>query len=79
MFSEYKELMTRLKATDPHFAELCAKHDALDQQIHDIEAHTEVSTYEHLEDLKKEKLLVRTRFTPNCARSARTKAAPRAH
>lgn len=59
MFSEYKELMTRLKATDPHFAELCTKHDALDQQIHDIEAHTEVSTYEHLEDLKKEKLLVK--------------------
>ena len=26
MFSEYQELMTRLKATDPHFAELCAKH-----------------------------------------------------
>ena len=42
MFSEYKELMTRLKATDPHFAELCAKHDVLDQQIHNIEAHTEV-------------------------------------
>ncbi len=59
MFSEHKALMTRLKATDPHFAELCAKHDALDQQIHNIEAHTEVSTYEHLEELKKEKLWVK--------------------
>ncbi len=59
MFSEYKELMTRLKAADPHFAELCAKHDALDKEIHEIEAHTKVDTYEHLEVLKKEKLLIK--------------------
>lgn len=59
MFSEYKDLMARLKANDPQFAELCARHDALDQEIHDIEAHTRVATYEHLEELKKEKLLVK--------------------
>ena len=59
MFSEHEELMIRLKNADSQFADLCARHTQLDQQIHDIEAHTVPATYEHLEELKKQKLLVK--------------------
>ncbi|TAH42890.1 MAG: DUF465 domain-containing protein [Betaproteobacteria bacterium] len=59
MFPEYEEQMIRLKNADAQFADLCERHHRLDQAIHDIEAHTVPATYEHLEDLKKQKLQVK--------------------
>jgi uncharacterized protein YdcH (DUF465 family) len=59
MFPEYRELISRLKTSDRHFAHLFDKHNDLDQKIQRMEAHTEPSTHEEVEVLKKEKLLLK--------------------
>jgi uncharacterized protein len=56
MFPEYRELITELKSTDRHFVQLFNRHNELDQQIQNIEAHIEHRTVAEVEDLKKQKL-----------------------
>lgn len=56
MFPEYRELITELKSTDRHFVQLFNRHNELDQQIQNIEAHIEHRTAAEVEDLKKQKL-----------------------
>lgn len=56
MFPEYRDLITQLKTTDHHFLNLFDKHNALDQQIKNMEAHITPGTPEEIEVLKKEKL-----------------------
>jgi uncharacterized protein len=56
MFPEYRDLITELKTTDRHFQQLFERHNALDQQVKNIEAHIELATHEEVEVLKKEKL-----------------------
>jgi len=59
MFPEYRELMTQLKTSDRHFSHLFDKHNKLDQKIQRMDAHAEPSTLEAIENLKKEKLLLK--------------------
>ena len=59
MFPEYRDLITKLKTTDHHFVHLFDKHNALDQKIKNMEAHIESGTHEEIENLKKEKLLLK--------------------
>lgn len=59
MFPEYRELITQLKISDLNFVRLFEKHNALDQKIRHMEAHIEPSTHEEIEQLKKEKLLLK--------------------
>ena len=59
MFPEYRELISKLKTSDRHFSHLFEKHNNLDQQIQRMEAHSESSTPEQIEILKKEKLLLK--------------------
>ncbi len=54
MFPEYRDLITKLKAEDAHFAKLFEKHNELDQKIKNLEK-SYVSDSE-IETLKKEKL-----------------------
>lgn len=56
MFPEYRDLISKLKTTDKHFLHLFEKHNALDQQIKNKEAHIEPGTPEEIETMKKEKL-----------------------
>lgn len=56
MFPEYRELITRLKTEDTHFARLFDKHNQLDQQIKNMEERILSATHEEIEALKKEKL-----------------------
>ncbi|MCD4484238.1 DUF465 domain-containing protein [Chromobacterium vaccinii] len=56
MFPEYRELITRLKTEDTHFARLFDKHNQLDQQIKNMEERILSATHEEIETLKKEKL-----------------------
>jgi uncharacterized protein len=56
MFPEYRELITKLKGHDHHFTRLFDKHNELDQQIKNMEAHIAPGTHEEIENLKKEKL-----------------------
>lgn len=56
MFPEYRELISRLKASDPHFTKLFNQHNQLDQKIQNMETHLEPGTPLEVENLKKEKL-----------------------
>ena len=57
MFPEHRELISRLKTSDHHFAKIFDKHNALDQRIKNMEAGTESATHVEIESLKNEKLL----------------------
>lgn len=59
MFPEYRDLITRLKTSDAHFTHLFDEHNALDQQIKNMEAHIVPATHEEIETLKKQKLLLK--------------------
>lgn len=56
MFPEYRDLITQLKTSDSHFLHLFDKHNALDQQIKNMESHITPATHEEIEVAKKEKL-----------------------
>lgn len=59
MFPEYRDLITKLKHNDHHFDRLFEKHNELDQQIKNIESHIDPGTDMEIEQLKKEKLLLK--------------------
>jgi len=59
MFPEYRDQITQLKSTDGHFARMFDQHNALDHQIQRMESHAEPSTPVQIEQLKKEKLLLK--------------------
>lgn len=59
MFPEYRDLITKLKTTDHHFTRLFDQHNALDQKITNMENHVEQGTPLEIENLKKEKLLLK--------------------
>jgi len=59
MLSEYREEVSKLKQTNAHFAKIFEKHNELDDKIKNAEdGITPISDYE-LEQLKKEKLLLK--------------------
>jgi uncharacterized protein YdcH (DUF465 family) len=55
-FPEDSELLARLKVDYPHFRILSERYDALDKEIHKIEAESEAASDERLEELKKHRL-----------------------
>lgn len=59
MFPEYRDQIAQLKISDLNFVRLFEKHNLLDQKIRHMEAHIEPSTHEEIEQLKKEKLLIK--------------------
>lgn len=59
MFPEYRDLITQLKGNDAHFTRLFDKHNDLDQLIKNKEAHIQPGTALEIEQLKKEKLLLK--------------------
>ncbi|MCM2341418.1 YdcH family protein [Rhodoferax sp.] len=59
MFPEYRDQIAQLKLSDLNFVRLFEKHNALDQKIRHMEAHIEPGTHEEIEQLKKEKLLIK--------------------
>lgn len=59
MFPEYRERISQLKGTDAHFTRLFDQHNALDQQIKNMEAHIVPGSAVEVENLKKEKLALK--------------------
>jgi hypothetical protein len=59
MFPEYRDQVAQLKISDLNFVRLFEKHNSLDQKIRHMEAHIEPGTHEEIEQLKKEKLLIK--------------------
>ncbi|MDH2999052.1 hypothetical protein A1D22_04140 [Pasteurellaceae bacterium LFhippo2] len=59
MFPEFRDLISKLKAEDAHFARLFEKHNELDHKIKNMEANIELATNTEIEILKKEKLHIK--------------------
>lgn len=61
MFPEYRELISKLKTSDNHFAKIFDKHNDLDQQIINLEKDpvASVSREQDIEAMKKEKLALK--------------------
>lgn len=59
MFPEYRELITDLKGRDPHFTRLFHRHNELDQAIRNMELGVTPAGGMAIEQLKKEKLLLK--------------------
>lgn len=59
MFPEYRDLISQLKTTDRHFLSVFDQHNALDQQIRNMESHVVPATHAEIEVLKKEKLVLK--------------------
>lgn len=56
MFPEFRDLISRLKTEDDHFARLFHRHNELDHQIKEMETGTVPTDNTAIEQLKKEKL-----------------------
>ncbi len=59
MFPEYRELISRLKQEDGHFAKLFERHNSLDQTIKNMESGIEAAGAADIESMKKEKLALK--------------------
>ncbi|MDR0579011.1 MAG: DUF465 domain-containing protein [Campylobacteraceae bacterium] len=59
MLHEYRDIITKLKQEDAHFAKIFEKHNELDQKILNVEEGREYMEHLELEKLKKEKLLLK--------------------
>ncbi len=59
MFPEFRDVISQLKGHDAHFTRLFDKHNELDQLISNMESHTVPGTPLEIENLKKEKLVLK--------------------
>ena len=59
MLHEYKEEIRELKMNDAHFANIFEKHNTLDKQVEHAEMGDTPMSDVELENLKKEKLLLK--------------------
>ena len=53
MFPEFRDLISKLKTEDAHFARLFDKHNELDQKIKNFESGIEIATGSEIEVLRK--------------------------
>lgn len=58
-FPEYHDEIHHLKMSNHHFAKLFAEYHTKDHEVHRLEQGHEVSSDEYLEQLKKERLLLK--------------------
>lgn len=56
IFKRDRDLITRLKTQDAHFARLADNYHEVNRQVHRIEAETEAASDERTEALKKQRL-----------------------
>ncbi len=56
MLHEYRDIISKLKQENAHFAKIFEKHNELDDKIAEIEAGREHASDIELETMKKEKL-----------------------
>ena len=59
---EYRQLITQLKSENAHFSALFQRHNALDQQIQNMEAGIVPASGNDVEVLKKEKLQLKDKL-----------------
>ncbi|NOL49489.1 YdcH family protein [Pelistega europaea] len=59
MFPEYRDLISRLKNEDAHFARLFEEHNELDHKIIRLEQNPASSNSDEIDVLKKQKLAIK--------------------
>ncbi|HHD77729.1 MAG TPA: DUF465 domain-containing protein [Campylobacteraceae bacterium] len=59
MLHEYRDIISKLKQENAHFAKIFEKHNELDDKIREVEEGRESMDDLELEKLKKEKLLLK--------------------
>ena len=62
MFPEFREQITDLRANDRHFSRLFDQHNALDHEILNLEGQRTPNLHTQIENLKKEKLLIKEKL-----------------
>ena len=62
MFPEYRELISKLKQQDAHFARLFDEHNELDDKITGLVNNPVTSGLDEIEELKKEKRQLKDRL-----------------
>ena len=63
VFKRDRDLVTRLKRDDGHFAKLADEYHEVNRQVHRIEAETEAASDERTEQLKKKRLRLLDKIT----------------
>ena len=63
IFKRDRDLLTRLKAEDAHYARLADKYHGVNREVHRIEAETEAASDERTETLKKQRLALLDEIT----------------
>ena len=63
IFKRDRDLLTRLKGEDAHYARLADKYHDINREVHRIEAETEAASDEHTETLKKQRLALLDEIT----------------
>ena len=56
IFKRDRDLLTRLKAEDAHYARLADQYHEVNREVHRIEAETEAASDDRTETLKKQRL-----------------------
>ncbi len=59
MLHEYRDVVSKLKTENAHFAKIFERHNELDKQIKEVEEGREHMSDAELDKLKKEKLLLK--------------------
>ncbi len=59
MLHEYRDVVSKLKTENAHFAKIFERHNELDKQIKEVEEGREHMSDTELDKLKKEKLLLK--------------------
>lgn len=62
MFPEYRDLISRLKNEDPHFARLFEEHNDLDHQVIRLEQNPATSNSDEIDVLKRKKLALKDKM-----------------
>ena len=63
IFARDRDLLTRLKEEDAHYARLAEEYHAVNREVHRIEAETEAASDERFETLKKQRLALLDKIT----------------
>ena len=63
IFARDRDLLTRLKLEDAHYARLAEEYHAVNREVHRIEAETEAASDERFETLKKQRLALLDKIT----------------
>ena len=63
IFARDRDLVTRLKQEDAHYARLADEYHEVNRQVHRIEAETEAASDERFETLKKQRLALLDEIT----------------